>query len=978
MSQASSTAHPQSDTLMPEVFATLDPLSQLPRKQQHELIKRARVLAYNPDELVFQQGDRDPYVFYLLEGELELSANGEIVKRIRGGGDAARYRLARLQPRQLSARAMTPITILRLESQHLDALLSQCVQGQQRQELEVHDLHDLETGDWMTSMLQSELFAHIPPANLQQVFARMSAMPVEAGQVIVEQGQEGDYYYIVSQGRCCVSRRLSHTGKSITLAELRPGDSFGEEALVADSCRNATITMLTDGLLMRLTKEDFCEFIKAPILKPVDFAQGQEAAGAGAQWLDVRLPEEYALGHLDAAMNIPLNLLRTQQRKLRHEQHYIAYCNQGNSSAIAAFLLTQFGFRVSYLRGGLLQTPLASSLLPGLREPRAADSAAETPSSPVKQSMPGSEEDGRRLESDVRAASLKAELEKVNLRLEEAMKLKDETERAHERARQSAITQQQQEREKLRRQAQKASVVLAEAQRMKQDVAAERLEAKSQASERFASNQREIEQLRREAEAARQQAERELADKLRAERQRIEEQARNAELTLVQVQSLKDELEQTRLKEEAEVRQQRQQEEQRLRRMQEELEAQRQQLEQEISAKLAIEREQLARQAHDAELTLAEARRLKEELQEARRQADEESARNHQQSEMRIQELQKQAEDRLREEQRKMEAVYQQKAMEMARMLQIKEEAEQRLRQEQDRIKLDAEEQQQRMVAMHKMQAQAEEARQAAELEASRRRQEQLEAEKRLRQEFRERMLDERRKVESEFLRHAELLESARRDKQAAEAAKQAAAEEAERIIQEYKASHEEFFAEEQQRLQIERQRLERESKRIREMLLAAEKVRHEAESTRKRADAEMQRLRCVEQSDKERASAEDDPRIRSRIDDMQAQVDAADRQARVAVSLRRQAEAAMQANRDNLERQRVEENDLRQQLQEDIQAWREELNIMENHDDTRALRERQEQEMQRILKQARHAEEQTKAHNRSLLDELAAQLRSH
>jgi len=157
-----------SDTLMPEVFATLDPLSQLPRKQQHELIKKAQVLAYNPDERLFEQGDRDPYVFYLLEGELELSTNGEIVKRIRGGSEAARYRLARLQPRQLTARAVSPITILRLDDEYLEQLLSKCVQAQEVQEqvLEVRNLDEVETGDWMTSMLQSELFAHIPPASL--------------------------------------------------------------------------------------------------------------------------------------------------------------------------------------------------------------------------------------------------------------------------------------------------------------------------------------------------------------------------------------------------------------------------------------------------------------------------------------------------------------------------------------------------------------------------------------------------------------------------------------------------------------------------------------------------------------------------------------------------------------------------------------------------------------------------------------------
>ena len=51
------------------------------------------------------------------------------------------------------------------------------------------------------------------------------------------------------------------------LAELKTGDSFGEEALISESTRNATITMITDGVLMKLAKDTFVELVKKPTLQ---------------------------------------------------------------------------------------------------------------------------------------------------------------------------------------------------------------------------------------------------------------------------------------------------------------------------------------------------------------------------------------------------------------------------------------------------------------------------------------------------------------------------------------------------------------------------------------------------------------------------------------------------------------------------------------------------------------------------------------
>jgi len=936
-----------------QALRRLVPLNVLPERLFGELLARASVLECRRGQYVFRQGDRDDFTFYLLEGELELYADGELVQRIISGTDRAVHALAQLQPRQLSARARGAARVLRVERPLLEALLarSDAPQAVEAGDVEIRDIESEDSGDWMTRMLQSALFTRVPAANIQQLFVRMEPIEAHAGDVIVQQGGPGDYYYIVQQGRAEVVRRTAATGKSIRLAELRPGDGFGEEALVSGSRRNASVTMLSDGELMRLGREDFVELIQRPLLRALTPAEAQADVAGGGRWLDVRFKDEFERDGPAAALNVPLNVMRLQCERLERDARYVVCCDDGKRSAVGAFLLVERGFDAAYLAGGL--AALAGT---GAARPEAANvvdfppplpaagvgparpfEAGDAPPAAAAQPGAGSQ---TTLEADVRAETLRAELARANVRLEEALRLKAEAEKARRAVEEQVAARVLEETDKARNAAEQrlAAQVAQEAEKARraaeEQVAARVLEEADKA--RNAAEQRLAVQVAQETEKARRAAEEQVAARVAAESERT----RRAAEQQVAEQSRAAAEQARRAAEEA------------------------------AAAEIRGERERIEAEARRAQEMLRHAERMKAEIEAAKRAADEEVARRREAEEARIHRLQVESERRLEEERQRLEAMYRWKAEEIQRFQALKQEAEAQLRVERERLQAESEEARRRLAEARRIEHEVERTREAAAAEAQRRQQRQLELEQQLKAQMRSKIDAERRRLEAELARNAEQLELARREKAAAEAARAAAGEEAERIIAEYKVAHERMREAEEAQLAEERARLEREATEIREQLEAARRAKTEAETAR--TDA-LRHLAERELAAKAGAAV---PSSAAERAELTRSIEAIEAEMSHAAAEFEAARAAQVANAAELRRNHAAEDNLHQRLEQEVAQWLRDQDELLNSDEQREILASQQAYMERIKKRAEQARQRAKQHDQSLLDEIAARLR--
>ena len=108
------------------------------------------------------------------------------------------------------------------------------------------------------------LLAELPGEQLRKLSDRMRRDQIPAGSRVVQQGDEGERFFVVLSGMLSVSQEERGTRRV-----LKPGDYFGEVALAMDVPRTASVTALTPSVVASCDREAFDEFI-LPLFRDPD------------------------------------------------------------------------------------------------------------------------------------------------------------------------------------------------------------------------------------------------------------------------------------------------------------------------------------------------------------------------------------------------------------------------------------------------------------------------------------------------------------------------------------------------------------------------------------------------------------------------------------------------------------------------------------------------------------------------------------
>lgn len=335
-----------------QTLKILEPLDRLNPILLDELAAKSIIEEVSAGRIICRHGESDSRQIYLLNGQVEVVTPGQSKINVIKAKSAHKTPLSHGTPHSVTLKAKTDSTLLYIDADLLELLMSD--EPQLTAAYEVTEITaDDDSDDWMLTFLQSPAFLQLPTENIQKLLTHMDEVQVKKDQVIISQGNKDDNYYIIKSGSCNVHRKPYKGSASVLLATLPTGNGFGEEALISNGARNATITMRENGTLMRLKKDDFLTLLINPLISYFDFSETQDKINQGSLIIDVRSEQQSKDKPVPNSVNIPLSMLRMKLDSLNAEREYLLLCDDGSQSAAAAFLMIQGGMQCSVLEGGI-------------------------------------------------------------------------------------------------------------------------------------------------------------------------------------------------------------------------------------------------------------------------------------------------------------------------------------------------------------------------------------------------------------------------------------------------------------------------------------------------------------------------------------------------------------------------------------------------------------------------------------------------
>ncbi|MFT7560074.1 MAG: CRP-like cAMP-binding protein [Flavobacteriales bacterium] len=340
-----------------DLLKRFTPFDGLQDEYLDEVITSIKLSEAPKGTMLFKRGRASGLRFFLLEGVVDLIDSQYVATSIRGGSTAALSALNKESPTQSSCVVKDQYAqIFSIEVEVLDRIMawSESAESAFAAEMDAKyeaDFNPASTGqfdvvdvgddldnDWMSSLLKTPMMARVPLTHVQDLFTRFEDVRFKAGDVIMKEGEQGDYFYVLSSG----TAKITNKSESVDV-ELRPGQYFGEEALLASTLRNATVTMMKPGMLKRLNSEDFKSLLSEPVLQ---YVTGAELGGFEKphKLIDVKMPLEYRAAHIKGSINVPLARLRGTMPELARTNVYVVNGDAGSRANIAAHLLCQAGF----------------------------------------------------------------------------------------------------------------------------------------------------------------------------------------------------------------------------------------------------------------------------------------------------------------------------------------------------------------------------------------------------------------------------------------------------------------------------------------------------------------------------------------------------------------------------------------------------------------------------------------------------------
>ncbi|XP_052133468.1 serine/arginine repetitive matrix protein 2 isoform X3 [Frankliniella occidentalis] len=238
----------RSQQLIKAAILDNDFLKNLSRSQIRELVDCMYLQSVTRGSYVIREGEAGSHLYVLAEGEMEVMKEDTVLGRTGPGKAFGELAILYNCTRTASIRAVTDLQVWVLDRKMFQQIMMRT--GMQRIE---------ENLSFLTSV---PLLKKLSVGTLHKIADVLEVEFYPAGSYIVRQGASGHTFFIISGGTVQVTQRVPGTVEEMVIRELGRGDYFGEQALLHDDFRTASVIATAPGVeCLTLDRESFLSLI---------------------------------------------------------------------------------------------------------------------------------------------------------------------------------------------------------------------------------------------------------------------------------------------------------------------------------------------------------------------------------------------------------------------------------------------------------------------------------------------------------------------------------------------------------------------------------------------------------------------------------------------------------------------------------------------------------------------------------------------
>jgi CRP-like cAMP-binding protein len=232
-------------------------LHSLDMASLEDVAARARRLEFAAGSEIVSYGEPGDDFYVIAEGEAEVVLAGFRVARLRRGAGFGERALLRSTTRAATVRALTALTVFAVDRiSFLCAATGQPLEAAEEIDAEIQHLGtDGATGSVSEVLAQVPLLRELDDSELGRLVDAATIEDWEPGAVVIREGDRGTHMFVILSGRA----RTTVDGEHV--ADLLPGDLFGDIAVIHQIQRLATVAAAEPLRTCRLPLEALTEVI---------------------------------------------------------------------------------------------------------------------------------------------------------------------------------------------------------------------------------------------------------------------------------------------------------------------------------------------------------------------------------------------------------------------------------------------------------------------------------------------------------------------------------------------------------------------------------------------------------------------------------------------------------------------------------------------------------------------------------------------